>query len=155
MYDFPDFHLTYWLDAIALEYRRRGFNVKYQPFVYGADFRPILSTVTAQATTTIDSDADFIWCQSTYVAFTPAGANQIAPDLLVQHTAVSSQRDLENGFVHMLNVYGTGERPFLWAKPLVVAAKSAITVAVTNNAGADLNVSLSWIGVKAYITRLK
>ena len=156
MKDFSDFHLTYWLDAIALEYRQRGFSVTYQPFAYGADFRPLssLSTGTIQ-TTTIDRDADFIWCENSYVAYTTAGANQIQPDLLVQHTAVSSQRDLENQPVHLMNVYGTGERPFIWTKPIVVSAKSAITVVLSSNVAADLNVSLTWLGVKAFLTRLR
>lgn len=151
MFDFNDFHVTYWLDAIAAEYRAKGFGVQYQPFVYGVDFMPLSSGATTTNPVTIDRDADFVWCQSTFAAFDPATAvTDPGPQIQVQHRLATSQRFLENTPVHLTGVYGTGERPYIFFKPLLLPAKSSVRVTLINGVGADRNVQLSWIGVKVF-----
>jgi hypothetical protein len=154
MYDNNDFHQTYWLDALAADYRAKGFSVSFQPFVYGTDFLPIAIGATVTNPVTIDRDADFIWTGSTFAAFNPADAvTDPGPQMTVRHRLATSQRFLENAPVHLTTVYGTGERQYLWFKPLLLPAKSVVQVTVFNGVGVARNLHLSWIGVKAFISR--
>lgn len=150
--DFLDFNLTRWLDHQSALYRRRGYEVSYLPFVYGADFLPV-TNVAAIQTVTIDHDSDFFWCMSTASAFTAAGAGTNNPNATILITADSSQRQIMNQRTALTNIFGTGLRPHRLIKPMLLPAKTTLSVEAVTVTGADQNLRLSFIGVKAFTTR--
>jgi hypothetical protein len=147
--------MTNFLVALAEEYRARGFDVAYQNFVYGADFLPLAANATDSRVVTIEHDSDFILCAQTQTVFT-ALTYVLNPNVLTQTMSESSQRAFQNQNAHLLNTYGTGQRPFLWPKPIVFEAKSAFTVQCTDLSGTvgGQNIRLSFIGVKAFLREL-
>ena len=153
MLDFLDFHMTSWLDAFRAQYRARGFDVTYWPFVYGAEFLPLVANTTQQTTVTIDQDADFILCLQTFASFSDAGAVQAAPNVLINLRLDTSQRFLMSQPVHLINIFGTGERPHQLFKPLLMPAKTTMNVEADSDSVANSNLRLSFIGVKAYLSR--
>jgi hypothetical protein len=155
MIDSNDFSLQNYLDTLASEYRRKGFTVQYQPFVYGADFVPINTLVTASVGVAIDHDADFILSAQTFVCFETGGLVNLNPNMTVSLSDQSSQRQLQNEPLHLVGTFGTGQRPFLYFKPLVLRRRSTLLVTVTNSTLQNQNLRLSFQGVKAYTTRAR
>jgi hypothetical protein len=153
MIDFLDFNLTNYLDTIAAQYRARGFDIFYLPFVYAADFLPIVAGTTATQIVTIDQGADFVWCYQTFACFTVAGVATGSPDMTCRVTVDSSQRQIMSQAIHLTSFFGTGQRPHRLFKPVVLTAKSSMTVEVTNGTAANQNLRLSFAGVKAFLTR--
>lgn len=142
--------LTNYLVALAQEYRARGFSVTYQPFVYGADWLPLAASGTASRVVTIEHDADFVWCFNTQTVFTVAAFVQ-NPNILLRFTSETSQRQFQNAQTHMLNVCGTGQRPFPWYKPVVFSAKSSFTIEAQDLSATEQSIRLGFHGVKAFL----
>jgi len=155
MIDSNDFSLQNFLDFLASEYRRKGFTVQYQPFVYGADFVPINAGITDSRGVAIDHDADFILSAQTFVSFETGGLVNLNPNMLVSLSDQSSQRQLQNEPLHLVGTFGTGQRPFMYYKPLVLRRRSTLLVTLTNNTLQNHNTRLSFQGVKAYTTRAR
>jgi len=103
---------------------------------------------------TIDGDAPFIWCASTFSAFTTAGAAQTAPNILIRLRPETIQRELMNAQVHLISVFGTGERPHMLYMPMELPAKSVLSVEADSETATDINLRLSFIGVKVYLKKL-
>lgn len=153
MLDFLDFHMTSWLDAFRAQYRARGFDVAYWPFIYGAEFLPLVGNTTQQTQVTIDHDADFILCTQTFASFTTIGAAVTAPNILINLRLDTSQRFLMSQPVHLTTIFGTGERPHVLYKPLLMPAKTTMNVEADSEQASDNVLRLSFIGVKAYLSR--
>lgn len=148
--EYLDYNLSHYLDALAAEYARDGFTVQYQPFSYPADFLPLAASAEQTVQVAIDQDADFVLAQQTITAFETDGTDVLAPNLTVQLRPTSSQRQLQTNPVHVGNVFGTGERPHLYFKPLVLSARSSLQVTLTNLVATAYNVYLNFEGVKAF-----
>lgn len=151
MLSFLDHNLTKRLIAKRREYASRGFRVmQYLPFVYAADFLPLLGNTSDVDSVTIDQDADFLLCMQTFSAFSTAGAAQSAPNILLRLTSDAVSRELQSQQVHVINCFGTGERPFILYEPLELPAKSSLTVEAQSLTATDINLRLSFIGVKVF-----
>ncbi len=154
MLAFLDHNMTRRLDAKRKEYLDRGIRVtQYLPFVYAADFLPLLGNTTLLDQVTIDMENDFLLCMQTFAAFSTGGVAQTAPNVLVKLTADVAARQLMSGQVHLINVFGTGERPYLYYEPLELPAKSSMSVEADSETATDLNLRLSFIGVKVFTER--
>jgi len=155
MLDYFDFSQSRQLAKRKAELQRSGYKVTYWPFVYAADFLPILGNTVSPVNVTIDGDAPFIWCASTFSAFTTAGAAQTAPNILIRLRPETIQRELMNAQVHLISAFGTGERPHMLYLPLELPAKSVLSVEADSETVTDINLRLSFIGVKVYLKRLE
>ncbi len=152
MLDYFDFSQSRQLAKRKAELQRQGYKVTFRPFVYPSDFLPLTGNTTDSDVVTIDGDAPFIWCASTFSAFTTAGVAQTAPNILIKLRPESVQRELMNNQVHLISIFGTGERPHQLYIPLELPAKSALSVDVDSDTADDINLRLSFIGVKVFIT---
>jgi len=149
--NFLDFNMTRQLHAHKARLRKAGYKiVQFLPYVYAADYLPLTGNTTVQVPVTIDQDSDFLLCQQTFAAFTTAGAAQSAPNILIRYTADAVARQLMSQAVHLANIFGTGERPYIWYQPLELPAKSNLHVEADSETATDLHLRLSFIGVKVY-----
>lgn len=153
--DWLDFNYVHFLDALAAEYREQGYLVHYLPFVYGADFLPLTANATLPISTVIDHDADFVLCYQNFVASVQAtGANVASPNVLAQQILETSGRRLQDKPTQIVNIFGTGQRPAVLFKPLVIPARSTISLVLQDLGGVTINIRASYIGVKAYVQDL-
>jgi hypothetical protein len=151
--DFLDFNLTHYLDALAGEYRANGYDVVYQPFHYGADFLPLAASATQSVTVLIDHDSDFILSNQQVAAFDVNGDNVGLPNVLCTITSDTSQRQLQSQAIPVISLFGTGQRPHLLFKPLLLPSKSSFTAKLQNLNPILVNVRLTFSGVKAFLQR--
>ena len=151
--DHATFNLTDFLDSLGAEYRARGFAVQYQPFVYPCDFLPLPASADVTGTVNVDQDADFILAQQAAAVFLADGTYVPNPNITVEIRPATSQRQLQSNPVNLGNVFGTGERPHLLFKPLVLAARSSMTVRLVDLSATLQYVRLSFEGVKAFLRK--
>ncbi len=150
-----DFNYVHFLDALAEEYRAQGYLVHFQPFTYGADFLPLTLLTTQSVTTVIDHDADFVLCFQNFAATVAAtNANLAAPNSLAQQILETSGRRLQDRPTHILNIFGTGQRPAVLFKPIVIPARSTISLELQDLGGITLDIRISYVGCKAYVSPL-
>lgn len=154
MLNYADHSLTRKLHARRAQRLAEGYRVvQFLPFVYAAEFLPLLANSSAPFNVTIDQDATFLLTASTFSSFSDAGAAQTAPNILIRLTSDAVARQLMSAQVHLLNSFGTGERPFPWFEPLELPPKTNLTVEAQNLAGVNSNLRLSFIGVKEFLER--
>jgi hypothetical protein len=151
MYDFYDFSAAQFLDSLADLYETRGYAVQYLPFTYSVDWFPLASLATDSRQVEINADADFVCCSLMQIAHDVNGNAIIVPRMLVTVTVDNNQRQLTSRPTPVGNLYGTGPRPGLLFKPLVLPANSTVTISLDNIDEADRNVRLSHVGVKAFL----
>lgn len=151
--DFKDFNTQHYLDTFAQRYGARGFRVTLWPFVYGADFLPAVATTANQvALVAVDGDSDFVLCETAFACFTVPGVNVAAPNMRVELHDRSPDRALQTEPTHVMNQFGTGQRPHVWIPPYHLARKTILEVRVENLMPTDHNLRLSFVGVKVFIT---
>lgn len=126
-------------------------------FVYEAQAVTLAVVGGAPQTDTIQiqSDADFIWQKATYES-DAAGAivtqnTRNSPNVLIQITDTGSNRQLFFNPVPIVNVFGTGELPFILPNPRLFMKTSTIQIDFTSfEAVATPTIRLSFIGYKYY-----
>lgn len=145
--------------ALALlDAMRRQLGVIEEPFIYEARTiagTPIAPGVTQNALIQIQADADFKILATTYqadiAAATQTAATRVVPNVTVLLTDTGNGRQLMSNATAIPSLFGTGELPFIWPVPKVMAARSTLQVQFTSfDAAASYNIRLSFIGIKLY-----
>ncbi len=154
MIDYFDFSQSRQLAKRKADLQRSGYRVTFWPFVYAADFLPLTGNTTDSRNVDIDGDAPFVWCAATFSAFSTAGAPLTAPNILLRIRPETIQRELMSAPVHLISAFGTGERPHQLYVPLELAPKSVLTVEADSETATDINLRLSFIGVKLFARRI-
>lgn len=126
-------------------------------FVYEAQTAALAAAATQTDSIQIQADADFIWQKATalFTDSVTAGtavtaATRPLQNVLVQITDTGSNRQLFFNPVPIVNVFGTGELPFILPNPRLFMKTSTIQVDFTSVDSAAANVRLSFIGYKYY-----
>lgn len=128
-----------------------------KPFTYSTSFSNANLTAGATATNQlpIQSDAPFLIQAQTYTA-NVAAAGQTAssatyPIASVLITDTGSGMQLSNQPVPVTSLFGNGQFPFVLPEPLMLAARTNLQIAVTNNDAAQAyNLTLNFHGVKLF-----
>lgn len=96
---------------------------------------------TAYANIKVSADAAFV---ATYMTGSSTG------EYLTFMRTDSSDRQLMDGPVHSAAIIGTGERPFILPKPLMLAPNTTISFTLTDLSGAPNDVYFALSGFKVY-----
>ena len=124
-------------------------------YVYEEDFTALTPGSSQTGNINIQADSDFRLQKLSYFADV-AGAAQTAntrviPLVTLQVTDSGSGRNLFENAVAVPSLFGTGELPFILPTPKLFAARSTITINVSNfDAALDYNLKLSFIGYKVF-----
>lgn len=113
-------------------------------FTYELDFTTsIAGNGQATGTLQIQTDSDFFWTKSAY-AQTGTGV----PAILIQDTG--SGRNLSTYAVPVINMFGTGQLPFILPRQRVFASNSTVNITISNldSVNAISTLRLSFIGEK-------
>lgn len=151
MLDQLDYGTAYWLDYYEARARKNGYIVEYEPFIYPADFLPIAAAGTDEKPVTIDQYADFILTHQTLAVINNATGTAVTqPNFLARLIGESSGRQFQSDQVHVMNVFGTGQRPFILSVPPIFNASTTFSVELENiDAANAYRVHLAFIGVHA------
>lgn len=153
MFRFHDYPILHFLEGLRAEYRKDGREVEFLPFAYNADFIPINASSSGNVVSSTDHDSDFVIMATMQAAFTTAGVFTRSPQCTVRITHDVSGRRFEDRDTALINVFGKGERPFWWARPVVVKARSSWTTTINNlDAANAFNLRLTYWGAKAVST---
>lgn len=131
----------------------QGKVIQLDPFTYSQSF-----AFTAAATVTnnisIQADSDFICLAGTYfvnvanAAQTRSGQNLFNGTVLL--TDSGAGRQLMNTGITVDSLFGSGQFPFVWPQPKMLASKSTLQIQVTQNEATTQTLFLNFHGVKVF-----
>ena len=126
-------------------------------YVYQSDFASIASGASSTNTINIQADSDFRWEKATYMAANAAAITGITwttryfPFATILITDTGSGRQLQSAAMPLVNMFGSGDFPFILQQPKIFSARATITLTVTNFDTANaLQLRLSFIGTKLF-----
>ena len=126
-------------------------------YVYQERFADLQSGQSATGNVNIQADSDFMLQKLTVFASIAGAAqtdsNRVIPLVTIQVTDSGSGRNLFEEAIPASAIFGTGELPFILPTPKLFAARSTITVNVSNfSAATDYRLDFSFIGYKVFRT---
>jgi len=121
-------------------------------FMYTASFTPLAAGSTANVTTPIQADSDFLLTTVNGVVFDTTDTTvQANPRMLVTLLDAGAGRQLSDAAVHWLDFIGTGQLPGILPFPKILRASSQLRTTVQNLDGATAyNVRIAYVGFKVF-----
>lgn len=131
--------------------------VSREPYTFPVNF----SNVTAGSTAPVgnfqvDASSPFMLIQQNYVC-TPypvtvmTQATRLIPNMQIQITEQSSNRNWQSAAVPVSAIFGTGENPWFLPQPRLIPANTTVSVTVNNFDSAQAySLYLSFIGFRLY-----
>lgn len=125
-------------------------------FTYEVDFSTVLAGSSQTQSFTIQADADFLLSKLAYTAnITNAAfteANRPIPNVSVLIQDTGSGRNLMNLAVPIVNIFGSGQLPFILPRQRIFLANATVNVTLNNyDAAQAYNLRLSFIGEKGFL----
>ncbi len=135
----------------VIENAARAGKVVLDHFSYEATWAPLGIGATVQVTVPISADSDFVWMETALVVMTAANVLDPAPDLLISFTDQGSGRNLQDNPVHVMNVTGNGQWPYVLPEPKLLIGSGGLQITLTDLSGvAKARVDLTLIGTKVF-----
>lgn len=124
-------------------------------YVYEAQTLAIATGGNATDQIQVESDADFWWIKSCYMADIAGAAvlesTTVVPNVDVQIVDTGSGRQLLNGNIPISSLFGNGQLPFVLPLPQVFKANSVVRIDFTSREAAITpNIRLAFIGYKDF-----
>ncbi len=131
--------------------------IDLDPFTYNINFLPLAASNNATDQFITQADSGFAIVKTCFVIASNVDvfvANisdtpKYAP-LLVTLSDSGAGRNLSNSPVAINSLFGTGERPFIWARPKVLDPNSTFVAQVQNLVATAFNVRLAFQGFKIF-----
>jgi len=131
--------------------------IDLDPFTFNINFLPLAASNNATDQFITQADSGFAIVKTCFVIASNVDvfvANisdtpKYAP-LLVTLSDSGAGRNLSNSPVAINSLFGTGERPFIWARPKVLDPNSTFVAQVQNLVATAFNVRLAFQGFKIF-----
>jgi len=130
--------------------------VSREPYTFPVNFANLAAAGTAQGSFFVDAAAPFMLVQMNYVA-TPypvtvmTQATRLIPNINVQITEQSSNRNWQSAAVPVSSIFGTGENPWFLPQPRLIPANTTVSMSIANfDTAQAYNLYLSFIGFRLY-----
>lgn len=136
------------LDQLFSASRTR--HVELDPFTYTAIFNTLGASATASVDIAINADSDFVVRYINLTSYSAAGTIVADPDYLLTLFDSGSGRNLQDANVHVRNITGNGQRPFIWPEPRLIKASSSFRVTLQNLTATAARVDVALIGFKVF-----
>lgn len=137
------------------------------PFIYSTPAPIIIAPGAAVVSNiTVEADADFQIMKTCYTAQDNAtlgagsaqtDSTRIIPLCSIQIRDTGSGRDMFSQAVSLTSIFGTGQLPYIWNQPKILAARSIMQLTVTSlvaAGGLTYRLYLDFIGVKMFNVRM-
>ena len=120
-------------------------------FTYSALWVPLAANATTPFTIPISADSDFLWQETCLIAFTAANVLWPNPDLLLSFADTGSGRFLQDVPVHVSQITGNGQWPYILPEPKLLIGNGGITLTLTNQTAIQQGyIQISLIGTKVF-----
>lgn len=139
------------LDKISQLYNLGG-KCDLDFFVYVAHF-PIgtfVGNATIIVNVPIQADSDFLLRALSLVSYTAPATPLASPDYMIQIFDTGSGRALSSATVHVGNMCGTAQLPFILPEPRLFSAGGVVQVTLVNNTAVASLVDVGLIGFKVF-----
>lgn len=141
--------------AMGVSQARRLFTL--DPFTFVINFTPLTASNTATDSFITQADSGFALVKTSFVISDAANvfiANisdtpKFSPQIITLSDS-GSGRDLSNSGVPINSYFGSGERPFIWARPKILDPNSTFTARIQNLVATAFNIRLSFHGFKIF-----
>jgi hypothetical protein len=134
-----------------IEAAARANKIVIDPFTYSAVYINLAATAVTAITVPISADSDFLWMETCLAVFTAIGTLDPDPDQLIAFQDTGSGRFLQDQPVHVRNISGNGQWPFILPEPKLLIGNGGLTIAITNNTAViRARVDFSMIGYKVF-----
>lgn len=132
-------------------------NIEMQPAHYPLRFAALAAVTTAAPQTVkVDSSAPFMlvqqqyWCAPSPVTVMTA-ATRIIPNATVLITDLQSGRNWQDAAVPVPTIFGTGENPWFYPQPRLIAANANLSVVTANyDTAQTIDLYLTFSGYRFY-----
>lgn len=120
-------------------------------FTYTATWNPLGASATTPVTIPISADSDFVWMETTGVAYTGVNVLDPAPDLLLMFTDTGSGRNLQDNAIHWMNIVGNAQWPYVLPEPKLLIGNGGLMITAINNVAIAVGrLDIALIGVKVF-----
>lgn len=123
------------------------------PFTYTLNYLPATASVITTQSFLIQADSAFMYVKGCAVVTATDNTTFLTVGqwpFLITITDSGSGRDLMDTGVHLYNIFGTAERPFILPKPKLFDPNSTVTGKLQNLSATDRNVRLAFNGYKVF-----
>lgn len=130
----------------------RAKQIELDPFTYTAIY-PIgvfIGAANIPVNIPIQADSDFVITKSVLVSYTAAGTFLVNPDYTIAFFDSGSGRQLQDNPVHVHNIMGSAERPYIWPEPKLIKGSSTFVVTLLNRTGVAAAVDCAFLGFKIF-----
>jgi hypothetical protein len=130
----------------------RAGKVLLDPFTYQATFVLPGGALGLQTPVNIPitADSDFTIGKTMLASYTAAGVFLANPDYLCTIFDTGSGRQFQDFPVHVHNIFGTAERPYIWPEPKLIMAASQLQITLINNTLVAATVYVALGGFKVF-----
>lgn len=128
----------------------RAGSVYLDPFSYTVTYNTLGALANVPVNIQIQADSDFVITKTMLCAYTAASVFLVNPDYLVSFFDSGSGRQLQDNPVHVHNIMGTAERPFIWSEPKLIKGSSTFIVTTQNLTAVAARVDLLFHGFKVF-----
>lgn len=133
-------------------------NIVYKDFfAYQENFSSIAAGASQTGNVNVQADSDFLLQKLTFFADIGGGVqtanSKVLPLVNIQITDTGSGRQVFEQAIPIASIFGSGDLPFILPTPKLFAARSTITILISNfSAGTTYNIYATLIGQKIFRT---
>lgn len=141
-------------EVLLQAYRAKRIELDYFVFTGGPP-GALAGVIGAQLPVNVqfNADSDFLWEAFNFQSYSAVGTPVPLPDYLIAFADTGSGRNLQDAPIHVVNVSGNGQLPYILPESRLFRATSICTVTVTNNTAIAAVVSFAMIGRKVFYNR--
>jgi hypothetical protein len=136
------------LDKISRAYNLGQVDPDF--FTYDALWNTLGGAATVTVNIPVQADSDFVLRALALEAYSGVGVLVVAPDYMITIFDSGSGRSLMNQPVHVGNITGTAQLPFILPEAKLIAAASVLQVTLINNTAVAAVVHVDLIGFKLF-----
>jgi len=141
----------------AVQERYGSKNFTLDPFTFTMNFLPATLSIITNAQFLVQNDSAFAICKTSIVVTDTSDAfvtnlsdtPKVMPFLITLSDS-GSGRDLMDTGVHVDNLFGTAQRPYVWTKIKLLDPSSTFTGRLQNLSATSRNVRMAFHGFKVF-----
>jgi len=131
-----------------------GSAFELDPFTYVINYLPATANTTTTNQFIVQADSAFVWCKGTAIVTATDNVTFLTVGqwpFLITVSDSGSGRDLMDSGVHLYNMFGTAERPFILSKPKIFDPNSTVSGKLQSlHTATNYNVRLAFHGFKVF-----
>jgi len=135
---------------VKLDQQSQAGRIYLDYFVYSTVFNVLGAGGVITQQVPITADSDFVLDALNLVAYSAVGILVVNPDYQLSLVDTGSGRNLQDAPIHVNNITGTGQFPYILPECKIFAGSSNISITLQNNTAVAAKVDIALIGRKCF-----